>query len=310
MLIKGITMIVYTRSAEFAESILGSPLTLDQPTETSDALRSLDSEASVYRCKPVWAGSVQHLVCVEHAEQSQYDRICGMLKENIDIPHKAVAIAGSGARFHGLRNRHWESPRGNIYMTVCYRPNRVIEKFGPGFVALPAVSVVDAVDRIESLKGRAKIKWVNDILVDGAKISGVLTFSQGMGSEVTGVVLGIGLNVEVVPEIEPTETVRKVACINDFADNAVRMRDMLSKSIEALDRNYEILIDGGCREIIDRYRRNSDVVGRKVRILSDGLDSEKSVLAEGVVESIGDDLEIYLGNQAQSIYHGRLSYSD
>ena len=73
----------------------------------------------------------------------------------------------------GRRGRRWASPVGNLYCSTILRPDcpaaRVAEL---GFVA--ALAVADLV-----LEGRAvRVKWPNDVLVDGGKVAGILPESS------------------------------------------------------------------------------------------------------------------------------------
>jgi BirA family biotin operon repressor/biotin-[acetyl-CoA-carboxylase] ligase len=97
----------------------------------------------------------------------------------------------------GRRGRHWASPIGNLYTSTILRPvchaSRAAEL---GFVA--ALALADIVPA-----GRdVRVKWPNDVLVDGGKVAGILPESAVGGSgAVEHVVLGIGVNVGFAPQL-------------------------------------------------------------------------------------------------------------
>ncbi|MDI1287800.1 MAG: biotin--[acetyl-CoA-carboxylase] ligase [Reyranella sp.] len=97
----------------------------------------------------------------------------------------------------GRRGRHWASPAGNLYSSTILRPvcapPRATEL---GFVA--ALAVADVVPA-----GRdVRVKWPNDVMVDGGKIAGILLESSiGQGGIVEHVVAGIGINVRFAPQL-------------------------------------------------------------------------------------------------------------
>ena len=100
----------------------------------------------------------------------------------------------------GRRGRTWDSPPGNLYLSAILRPACEARHVAQlSFVAaLAAVDLVDA-----RLPGRARCKWPNDILVEGAKVAGVLLESAlGPAGRVDWVVLGIGVNLASHPGIE------------------------------------------------------------------------------------------------------------
>jgi BirA family biotin operon repressor/biotin-[acetyl-CoA-carboxylase] ligase len=97
----------------------------------------------------------------------------------------------------GRRGRRWASPVGNLYCSTILRPECSAARAAElGFVA--ALAVADLVPA-----GRAvRVKWPNDVLVDGGKVAGILPESSiGQDGAVEHVVLGIGLNVGFAPDL-------------------------------------------------------------------------------------------------------------
>jgi BirA family biotin operon repressor/biotin-[acetyl-CoA-carboxylase] ligase len=92
----------------------------------------------------------------------------------------------------GRLGRAWDSPDGNLYASTLVR-------LQPGDPSAPTLALVAAV-AVHALvaplvTGQARIKWPNDILVDGAKLSGILLERAG-----DDVIIGIGINVAGYPE--------------------------------------------------------------------------------------------------------------
>lgn len=97
----------------------------------------------------------------------------------------------------GRRGRRWSSPVGNLYSSTILRPDCAAAQAAElGFVA--ALAVADMVPA-----GRqVRVKWPNDVLVDGGKIAGILLESAvGDGGRVLHVVAGIGVNVGFAPQL-------------------------------------------------------------------------------------------------------------
>lgn len=100
--------------------------------------------------------------------------------------------AGRQTGGRGRMGRHWESPAGNLHASTLVR----LRAGDPPAhsLALVAANAVHAL--IAPLcAGSARIKWPNDILVDGAKIAGILLERAG-----DAVIVGIGVNVTGYPE--------------------------------------------------------------------------------------------------------------
>lgn len=97
----------------------------------------------------------------------------------------------------GRRGRHWASPAGNLYSSTVLRPDCLAPRATElGFVASLAVSDIVPPGR------EVRVKWPNDVMVDGGKIAGILLESSiGQGGLVEHVIAGIGVNVALAPQL-------------------------------------------------------------------------------------------------------------
>jgi BirA family biotin operon repressor/biotin-[acetyl-CoA-carboxylase] ligase len=97
----------------------------------------------------------------------------------------------------GRRGRQWASPVGNLYSSTILRPDGAAGRAAElGFVA--ALAVADIVPPERALR----VKWPNDVLVDGGKVAGILLESAiGQTGRVQHVVAGIGVNVGFAPQL-------------------------------------------------------------------------------------------------------------
>lgn len=249
-----------------------------------------------------------YILVRESSNRSQYDIVNSLNARNVKLPHGILCMAGEGGNFHGFRDRPWISPAGNIYLTAYLAPRRKLNNFGAAFLALAAVSAIDTIDRIPGLDWKAGIKWVNDILIDGAKVCGVLAHTQQEGENVTSAVLGIGLNVLTTPVLEATPFVPAAAALKDFMPGrrGIDVRDVLRKLCISLSENYELLLTSGHKSLLDKYRCRSLVINREVEICLDLQDDGKQLMHKGTVESIGENLELYLAGLDTPVTRGRL----
>ncbi len=304
-------MIVYTDTPDFASSLLPDGCGWLPVSRIYEPLASLAAE--VFGSGPLFHARVAanhrftHFLVTDHSPRSQYDILVEACRADNDLPDGLLCLAGTGDGFHGLRGRSWASPPGNVYLSVLFRPRREIAHFGPGFVILPNLGVIGALDGVAGLAGRASARWVNDVVLDEAKVGGVLTYTQSQGLEVTAVVLGIGINVLTTPRVPPTRFVPRVISLADClpaADPALPGR-VLERLLTVLDRDYAQLLAGGYPALLQRYRERSAVLGARVAVYADEP-GEAPLLAEGVVETIGENLELTLAGQSRPVTRGRL----
>jgi BirA family biotin operon repressor/biotin-[acetyl-CoA-carboxylase] ligase len=307
-------MRIYTDSIPFAEHILPQ-ITGQWSSVASDSeIHPPALREKLYNGRFVFSSTLgsdwtwDQVFVVESAPQSQYDLLIEICRAGETLPEGILCVAGEGDKFHGFKNRTWSAAPGNLHVSVNLAPAQPIDHFGAGFMILAAVSVIDAIDTVPGLENQAGIKWVNDILINDAKVCGVLAYTQTMADTVTSAVLGIGLNVETTPAVVPTPSVPRVGSLCDVVHdrqicNQAKLLEALMKS---LDRNYRSLLNGDYEALLNRYRERSVVIGRNVEVLSDDPAAEAEVLEKGRVEGLGQDLELLLEGHERPISKGRL----
>ncbi len=203
-------------------------------------------------------------------------------------PEGTVIIADAQSDGRGRLDRVWESPPSrNLYFSVVLRPG--IAAVSASLVPLmTGVAVADVVSQY--CPGRVRLKWPNDVLVDGRKICGMLTEMRTRGDRVAFIIVGIGVNVNMARldfprELRETATSLQIetACELDRFDVAARL-------FEALERGYRIFLGGGEAAIRETWLRYADIVGKRVEVVFGkavqrgtvtGLDASGALLLEG-----------------------------
>ncbi len=308
-------MIAYTDSVSYGGKILGDGIDWSSvlPEFRSTALSALVSR--IYTAEEIaFAASApgefwRYLFAVEHARESQFDIVVDLCRQNVELPDGLLCSAGSGDLLHGQHDRPWLALPGNIHLTAHFAPNQSVAEIGVGFSLLAAVSMIETIDAIGDLQGRAGIKWVNDIVIENAKVAGYITHTASVDGIVTSAVVGIGLNVEATPPITPDRFFHRAACLTDFIrGNAACDEGIVFGSLlETLAGNYELLRSGQASRLLDSYRARSRVIGQEVEILPDSPHRPGDVAVRGIVTAIGDNLELYLDGYAEPITRGRLA---
>ena len=170
----------------------------------------------------------------------------------------------------GQRGRAFSSPGGSgIYLTVLLRA--VTDRFSPTWLT-PASAVLASQALEPFLTRELHIKWVNDLFLDGAKVSGILTEAvPGENGRILGFLIGIGVNFATEPALLPS--VAGSLLIRAF-------REALPKA--AADGSF-----------LQEYRRRSLLLGSEVKVVSP---SGESYLA--VAEAIDDDCALVVRTAA------------
>jgi biotin-(acetyl-CoA carboxylase) ligase len=250
----------------------------------------------------------EYLFAVDCAEQSQFDVLSRFAVSGNELPGRTLCCAGSGEQFHGFKNRNWEASRGNIHLSAYLEPGKEIPGGSAGFIVAAVIATLQTVDSFDLQGAVPAIKWVNDILVQGAKVGGVLARLQTQGRLTQSAIVGIGLNVEQTPSVERDPYVPRVASLSDFteASETCCHPDVFPRLIKYLGRNLESLCQGNFARLLDIYRKHSLILGREVTIYKDKYESSSGVIATGVVESIGPGLELFFKDSPTPVSKGRL----
>jgi len=256
---------------------------------------------------PAWP----HLFAVETSDRSQFDLLVELTRASPALPDGTLCLAGAGRGLHGQRGRPWDARAGNIHLSLWLTPPPDAVDTPLALLAMTAVAVVEAIDAVPGLAGRAGIKWVNDILIDGAKVCGILTHVTRRSGRGLGIV-GIGLNVEAVPAVPPTPFVPAVSALSRVAAGPAdcRMGPVLLTLLGALERAYTELRRDGPAALAARYRARSLVLGRDVAVCADDGSGTPRVIAEGRAVALGEGLELHLAGHARPFTTGRLLLRD
>ncbi len=104
-----------------------------------------------------------------------------------DYPAGSIVMAETQTAGRGRYGRVWQSPRGNLYVSFVFESNPVRDKY---------LSFLTGLALAESLpEFNVRLKWPNDVLLDGKKVAGILLETTG-----DKVVVGIGVNLVSNPD--------------------------------------------------------------------------------------------------------------
>ena len=117
---------------------------------------------------------------------------------DVGAPAGTVVLATEQTAGRGRQDRLWASPPGNLYISLLLRPDKPVGAVAQlGFVA--AVAVAETVQEVAP-SSYPRLKWPNDLLLDGRKLAGILleTATAATGG-IAWLVMGMGINVAAAP---------------------------------------------------------------------------------------------------------------
>ncbi|MGB9789771.1 biotin--[acetyl-CoA-carboxylase] ligase [Thermotoga caldifontis] len=200
------------------------------------------------------------------------------LKENWrTFPHGTVVVADVQTAGRGRFNRLWHSPEGGLWFSILFKPRKRVR---PNFYTkLCAVSIVRALKRT---KIDAKLKWPNDVYVDGKKLAGILTETVFEEEQIRAVIVGIGLNVnnEIPQELEKKATSLKILTGEEFEKLSImtsilkqinKALKVYSKKPEALTRVWKNMLIQKEGQMIVFKTANGVLRGKLLKINEESL---------------------------------------
>lgn len=174
------------------DAVAGKGYRLREPLELLDRTRIL---AGIDRAR---SGTLRSL----HIEPTLDSTNTALRRLALADQHVAVIIAEHQTGGRGRRGRQWVSPYArNLYLSMGWMFDKALPELG----CLPLVVALAAAQALErlGLEGH-RVKWPNDIMLDGRKLCGCLVEVQGDSQGPCHAVLGIGINVHM-PVSEQTD---------------------------------------------------------------------------------------------------------
>jgi BirA family biotin operon repressor/biotin-[acetyl-CoA-carboxylase] ligase len=178
----------------------------------------------------------------------------------------------------GRRGRAWDSPSGNLAATLLLCPDRPASECAQ----LSFVAALAASDMVATFvpSAETRVKWPNDVLLDGRKVAGILLESvSGTAGKVAWLAIGIGVNLVH----HPADTLFPATSLAASGQPAPRPRDGLLHLAACFAKWYEIWRGDGFGPIRDAWLARAAGIGTRIQArLENG---EASGMFEGIDET-------------------------
>jgi len=194
-----------------------------------------------------------------------------------------VVLAEAQSAGRGRMGHAWFSPPGlNLYVSVLLRPAVTLADV-PVFSLIASLALSEAV---WAMGLPAKIKWPNDVLVDGRKVAGCLVDVAASGEDVSHVILGVGINLNVAT----TELCAALGAagtpagsMSELAGHAIDRNVFTALFLNFLERALTMYRSDGPRAVLAAWRSRDALAGVEVDVRGEGTPYHGHVLG------IGDD---------------------
>lgn len=223
-------------------------------------------------------------------------------------PEGTVVIAEAQSGGKGRLGRKWISPKGNLYLSVVLRPTIPTHK-APLITLMGAVATASAIRTTCALK--AGIKWPNDILISGKKVSGLLTEMSAEQDRIRHIVLGIGLNVNMEMGELPPEVRGLTTTLAGEAGARIDRTALLQQILRDIEYWYLKFVNHEA-DILEEWKKLNLTIGNRVTVsgageafegLAQGVDHEGRLLIkldDGTIRAVAaGDVSVVKGYRGQ-----------
>ena len=179
-------------------------------------------------------------------------------------PEGLVVLADSQSAGRGRLGRNWASPEGvNIYCSVLLRP-QLSPQDAPQLTFLSAVATAEVLDEVCGLN--ARVKWPNDVLVNGRKIPGLLNELGAETEQIHFLVLGIGLNVNMSADQFPADLRYPATSVMLETGTTQARLPLVRALLRRIDELYHDLLAEGFGPLRRRWEARFDFLDRQVEV--------------------------------------------
>jgi len=220
--------------------------------------------------------------------------------------HGTIVTAKKQTHGRGRLNRKWISPKGGIWFSIIIHPKFSIEES----TLLPIAASLALSNTIQKiLKIQTKVKWPNDITINGRKVAGMLIDVSSQSNSIESVVIGIGINYKIKSE----EVEKKLVNTPNFYGVTTLLKEtqvgsplqLIKEFIHQLEEIIEQMTSGMTSKIIDGWTKNSETINKKIII------NTANGKISGIALKINNDgsLKIKTKNKTERVFAGDIVYS-
>lgn len=157
----------------------------------------------------------------------------------------------------GRNGRTWSSPRGGAWFTVAVPMLGDAVRYTPAPLAAGLAVIAQLADVLSGdAVAELEIKWPNDVLLNGAKVCGILceqALGDGTAHVVPSLMVGVGINVNLTPDDLPSDVRYPATTLQAVAGRPLSVPQIIKACGQAITREMTRLQSDGLSD--EQYRR-------------------------------------------------------
>lgn len=221
-------------------------------------------------------------------------------KNNLkNLSDKTIICTKHQTAGRGRLQRSWLDLGGeNLYMTIVLKP---CLDTSDAFQNLTQYLSVTLCKLLETYGLTPQIKWPNDVLINGKKIAGILSEAVFQGNSINGIVLGIGVNLNVEEKNLKLVTDKEVTSLNLECGKTIDVKDFQTKLCDEFFKYYDNFLQKGFEFIKSDYINRIYFLDKEISVKGfnstvTGIAREINNHGELVLEKDNEKLVLNIGD--------------
>ena len=215
----------------------------------------------------------QEIVCLKETDSTNLQ---AKILAAGGAPEGTLVLAEERSAGRGRKGRTWFSAKGRgIYASLILRPV-LSPSEAQGITLITAVAAAESL--ISATKLPIRIKWPNDLLINGKKIAGILTEIGTEMDSIDYIVVGIGLNVNTPLKDFPEDISEIATSIFIESGQLFSRTKIIQDFLKCYEKYYEIFKKSGFAGARDKWMALSNIIGKQIMVKDIGKEYSGRVI--------------------------------
>ena len=171
-----------------------------------------------------------------------------------------LMIAFFQSKGKGRYGRKFFSPENGLYFSYLVNEEMTFQQ-SQFITPIMGIAVSYAIDKVFDVN--TSIKWVNDVLLDGKKICGILTECKVEKNMCHDIVVGVGINVY---KSDFPEDIKDTAGFIEEKDDTDKREDLVIKIMQ----NFKRFLSEDRESLVEKYRNKATFIGNEIKVHKNG----------------------------------------
>lgn len=195
-------------------------------------------------------------------DQVESTRLIAQKLAREGAPSGTLIIADQQTAGKGRLGRSWFSPsRTGIWMSLIIRPD-IPYSSAPQLTLLSAVAITRGLSKVVDVPIR--IKWPNDLLINGKKVAGILTELHAETDRINHLVISVGINVNQEEDVFPEELRPIATSLRVESGSLIPRSQLIIDIVHAWEELYHLYLDHGFSPIKTLWESYTITLGKMI----------------------------------------------